>query len=541
MTAIQPFDMGSLTLRERLAQLMVVRLGSDIPPVRTADDDAERIGRLLAECPVGGLLLFNGRHATTPSVLAGLQAASRVPLLVMADVERGYGQQLRPWPLMPHAMAFERLGGGAAEAVREFGELTAVAARRAGVHVINAPVADVHSDPANPIIATRAFSSDPARAGDLAAAFVAGSAAGGGLAVAKHFPGHGDTREDSHHALPAVTVSADVLDARELVPFRAAVAAAVPLIMTAHVRYPALDPDHVPATLSGSMLQNLLRRTMGFVGAVVSDSLLMAGVRGLAASEGELCLRSLLAGVDILLDVAQPAEAVAALEAAVHEGRLPAARVDVAVARVLDLKRRAWDPAAGAASRFATFSEPDLRAATQALADRVAGAALEVCDPRKLLPLDPLRPLVAVLVNPYRSHIDPAEPPLATELKAGFSSFECIEVRGDESPPAWESVTARCLAAEQVLVAVVIKPAAWHRFGLTAEATRWLSELTARRPVVLASLGGPLSRDRAAALIVAWSDVAASQRAVGRVIQPAVTHPASTEPEPESDSPATLG
>jgi beta-glucosidase-like glycosyl hydrolase len=518
MTAIQPFDLGSLTLRERLAQLMVVRLGSDIPPVRTADDDAGRVAGLLEECPVGGLLLFNGRHATTPAVLAGLQASSRVPLLVMADVERGYGQQLRPWPLMPHAMAFERLGGGAAEAVREFGELTAVAARRGGVHVINAPVADVHSDPANPIIATRAFSSDPLRAGELAAAFVAGCAAGGGRAVAKHFPGHGDTREDSHHALPAVTVSADVLDARELVPFRAAVAAGVPLIMTAHVRYPALDPGGVPATLSAAILQDVLRRDLGFAGAVVSDSLLMAGVRDVAASEGELCLRALLAGVDLLLDVEQPAAAVAVLEAAVRAGELPLVRVDEAAARMAALKQQVFDPACGSESRFASADEPSLRAATQALADRVAAAAVEVHDPRDLLPLDPTRSLAAVLVNPYRSHIDAQMPPLAAALQQHFSRCEFMEMRGSEPAEAWRSLTNRCLAAEQVLVAIVVKPAAWHRFGLAAGVDAWLRDLAGQRPVILAALGCSIPDiPPVAAWIIALSDVPASQEAVCRL------------------------
>ncbi|MGI9177070.1 MAG: glycoside hydrolase family 3 N-terminal domain-containing protein [Pirellulales bacterium] len=520
MTELQPFDLGSLTLRERLAQLMVIRIGSDIPPVRTADEDAERVKRLLAECPVGGLLLFNGRHATTPAVLAGLQATSRVPLLVMADVERGYGQQLRPWPLMPHAMAFERLGRGAAEAVREFGELTAVSARRAGVHVINAPVADVHSDPANPIIATRAFSSDPARAGNLAAAFVAGCAAGGGLAVAKHFPGHGDTREDSHHSLPAVLASADVLQLRELVPFRATMAAGVPLIMTAHVRYPALDPSGAPATLSAAMLEGLLRCDLGFEGAVVSDSLLMAGVRGLAASEGELCLRGLLAGVDLLLDVEHPAAAVAVLEAAVRAGDLPLARVDEAAARMLGLKQRVFAPACGSESRFASCDEPALRSATQALADRVAAAAVEVHDPRGLLPFDSSRSLVAVLVNPYRSHIDAQIPPLAASLQQSFSHCEFVEMRGNESAEAWRSLTHRCLAAEQVLVAVVVKPAAWHRFGLATEVDAWLRDLATQRLVTLASLGCGLSGDHpAAARITALSDVPASQEAVARCVR----------------------
>lgn len=517
--ALVPRDPAALSIRERLAQLVVVRIGSDIPPVRTADDDAGRIAALLAECPVGGLLLFNGRAATTPAALADLQARSPIPLLVMADVERGAGQQLRPWPILPHAAAFDRLGAGAVEAVREFGELTAATARRAGVHVVNAPVADVHSDPANPIIATRAFSRDPQRAGELAAAFADGCTAGGCLAAAKHFPGHGDTRGDSHDALPVVAAAAEVLRSRELVPFRAVVAAGVPLMMTAHVRYPALDPGPFPATLSQPILQGVLRGELGFEGAVVSDSLLMAGVRAQAAGEGELCLRAILAGVDILLDVERPAEAVAFLERAVADGRLSTARLDEACGRVLALKRRACDPTSGAGSRFATMGLEELREATQRLAARVARAAVEVHDPRGLLPLDPARPLTAVLVNHYRSHIDPPRPPLEAALREGFSRCDFHELRGDEPAADWAAIEAKCLAAEQLLVAIVVKPAAWHRFGLLPAADAWLRSLCGRRPVVLGVLGClPESGREAAAILTTSSDVAASQHALAGIV-----------------------
>lgn len=518
-SAPPPLDPAALTIRERLAQLMVARIGSDIPPVRTADDDADRIGALLAECPVGGLLLFNGRAATTPAALAHLQARSPTPLLVMADIERGAGQQLRPWPLVPHAAAFDRLGAGAVAAAREFGELTAATARRAGVHVVNAPVADVHSDPDNPIIATRAFSGDPRRAGELARAFVQGCALGGCLAAAKHFPGHGDTRGDSHDALPVVAAAADVLRARELVPFRAVVAAGVPLVMTAHVRYPALDPGPSPATLSQPILEGVLRGELGFEGAVVSDSLLMAGVRSQAAGEGDLCLRAIRAGVDLLLDVERPAEAVAFLERAVADGRLPVARLDEACGRVLALKRRAFDPAFGAGSRFATAGADELREATLHMADRVARAAVEIHDPRGLLPLDPARPLVAVLVNHYRSHIDPPRPPLEAALRAGFSRCDFHELKGDEPAADWAAVEARCLAAEQLLVAIVVKPAAWHRFGLLPAADAWLRTMCRRRPVVLGALGClPGSGREAATILTTSSDVAASQQALARAL-----------------------
>ncbi len=495
-----PADPLQLSLREKLAQLMVVRIGSDLPPVRTVEQDEARVLELLATCPVGGLLVFNGRHGPTSETLAELQQASRVPLLVTTDVERGYGQQLRPFPLLPHAMAFDRLGRDAADAVRRFGELTAVAARRAGVHVVNAPVADVNTDPHNPIIATRAFSTEPARAAELVAAFVEGCAAGGALATAKHFPGHGNTHEDSHHALPTVAGSRAELLERELTPFRAAIAAGAPLVMTAHVRYPAFDDSERPATLSRPILTDLLRGELGFEGVVASDSLLMAGVRQQAASEGALCAAALLAGVDLLLDVENPAAALVEMERAVDDGRVPLARVDEALGRVMALKRRVLDPQRGADSPLASLSFAELEAATRELSDRVATAAIEVDDSSRHLPLDPARPLLAVLVNHYRSHIDPPEPPLAAALVQRFPLCEFIEIRGDEPAERFAELTALALAAEQVLAAIVVKPAAWYRFGLQAPANEWLTRLSTQRPVVVAcSMGGQAAIDLALA------------------------------------------
>jgi hypothetical protein len=161
----------------------------------------------------------------------------------------------------------------------------------------------------------------------------------------------------------------------------------------------------------------------------------------------------------------------------------------------------------------------ELREATQRLAERVARAAIEIRDPRGLLPLDTARPLTAVLVNHYRSHIDPPRPPLEAALREGFSRCDFHELRGDEPAADWAAIEARCVAAEQLLVAIVVKPAAWHRFGLLPAADAWLRSLCGRRPVVLGVLGClPESGRGAAAILTTSSDVAASQEALAGVM-----------------------
>ncbi|MAT68655.1 MAG: hypothetical protein CMJ58_03950 [Planctomycetaceae bacterium] len=511
----------NLTLAEKLAQLMIVRIGSNMPPVRTADEDEQRVIDLLAECPLGGLVLFNGLHPTSGATLARVQAASRIPLLVGSDIERGYGQQFRPFPVFPHMMAFDHMGDAAPAAVRQFAELTALAARRAGVHIAFAPVADVNTDPRNPIISTRAFSTQPARGAELTAAAIEGFRAGGLLSCAKHFPGHGDTHQDSHHEMPTVELSAEELRGRELLPFKAAIAAGAPLLMTAHVSYPALDPTRTCATLSRPILTDLLRGELGYDGAIITDSVLMAGAMEQTTSEPDLCLRALQAGVDLLLDVGDPVAAVAELEQAVQRGDLPLERVDDAVARVLRLKQMVLINSEGNIGGAATTPEPDnetdLQDRTQAAAAEVAAAAIEVRSGAEHLPLSASQSLLAVLVNPYRSHLDPDTPELFTALQERLPHAECVELRGDESAERWDELTSRALAAEQVLAAIVVKPAAWHHFGLPAAASAWLSDLLPQRAVVLACLGTPIGLESLAGArcsLCTYSDVGASQRAL---------------------------
>ncbi len=209
----------------------------------------------------------------------------------------------------------------------------------AGVDLNLAPVADVNSNPLNPVIGVRSFGADPALAARHVAAYTRGLQGAGAGAVAKHFPGHGDTATDSHRALPTITVDADLLAARELVPFRAAVAAGTLGVMTSHILLPAIDPE-LPATLSAPVLR-LLREDLGFTGAIVSDALDMAG-----ASKGrgipEAAVLALAAGVDLLCigtdnTAEQLADIVDHVVDAVASGRLGEARVRDAAERVARL------------------------------------------------------------------------------------------------------------------------------------------------------------------------------------------------------------
>lgn len=499
-------------LRERLAQLVMVRLGSNLPPILRAHEDERRVAALINDCPIGGLLLFNGVWPEVRASLDRLQGASRVPLIVASDIERGAGQQVAGLTVFPHQRAFVD-DPNAKDSITEFCQTTAAEAQAAGIHITFGPVADVNSDPRNPIIATRAFGDDPARAAELVDAYVRACESAGLLATAKHFPGHGDTHQDSHEAMPRVTASAEELAIRELVPFKAAIEAGVSLIMTAHVEYPSLDASGLPATLSKPILTDLLRGELGFEGVVCSDSLLMAGVRDRFDSEGEMALAALVAGVDLLLDVDDPPAVVNALLAAAHNGRLPAARLDEAFDRVWRLKQVALSglPAAGRSPKQLTEAQ-DLSKRVAALGTRIVSASSP-----SPLPLDSAAPLTALVLKPHHRPTDPDEQPLAAALRERFA-----EVRYHETGPEIEASLVDKLLGETdpatpIVVAMIVKPAAWHAFGLTEPQDQLVRALLEDRQVVLACLGVENALDdypEAAVRIVTHSDVPASQQAL---------------------------
>ncbi|NIP83464.1 MAG: beta-N-acetylglucosaminidase, partial [Gemmatimonadetes bacterium] len=224
----------------------------------------------------------------------------------------------------------------------ELGRVVGREARAVGVHINFGPVLDVNSNPANPIINTRSFGEDPALVARLGAAYIRGAHDAGLLTTAKHFPGHGDTSEDSHLELPVIGADRARMDAVELPPFQAAVREGVDAIMTAHIAVRGvLGEDAPPATLSPYFMTGVLREELGFEGLLVTDAMTMGGVADEFGGGDEVLIRALEAGADILLMPPDVGEAVEAVTGAVERGRLPEERLDASVRRILEAKARA--------------------------------------------------------------------------------------------------------------------------------------------------------------------------------------------------------
>jgi len=299
--------------------------------------------------------------------------------LIGIDQEGGRVARLREGFLVPPPM---RDLGAAADAglVRDVGRVVGGQLRALGINLNFAPVLDVDTNPRNPVIADRSFGSDPRRVGELGAALALGLQDAGVAACGKHFPGHGDTHQDSHLTLPRLPHGRTRLDRVELPPFRAAIAAGIASLMTAHVVFEALGDDG-PATLSPRVVNGLLREELGFGGVVVSDDVQMRALADLAPIE-EVAVRAFGAGVDLLLCCHRPALAVAAVDAvvaAVADGRLDEATLRASHRRVEAMAARyavdANDTETTGSVRVAGRSEADLRSALAALTRSVAPAA----------------------------------------------------------------------------------------------------------------------------------------------------------------------
>ena len=359
--------LATLSLRDKAAQLVWPMVFGDYAP--EGSPGWARASGFITSDHVGGLVMSVGSPLEIAEKLNALQRMSSVPLVVGADLEFGAGYRARGGYFLPNAID---LGGGTifppemgigatrdSSLAYEQGRITALEGRALGIHIVFAPILDVNNNPANPVIGVRSYAEDPRLAATLGSSFVRGLQEHGMVATGKHFPGHGDTDQNSHLTLPTITVSRARLDSVELVPFRAAIASGIGAIMTAHIALPSILGDSsTPATLSPRVMTDLLRKELGFRGLLVTDAMDMNGVlanvgRGRPGQVisgqygtinsiglGEACKRAIEAGADVLLMPTDVPAAIDAVMAGVQEGRFTAARIDSSVKRILALKEQ---------------------------------------------------------------------------------------------------------------------------------------------------------------------------------------------------------
>jgi beta-N-acetylhexosaminidase len=569
--------LAGLTLREKAGQLIMPWIGGDYVP--TDSDEFDRLLEWVGTHGIGGVVISVGMPHSYASKLNALQRHAGVPLLVGSDMENGPGMRMAGIYSFPHLL--HQGGGtdfppvmalGATGSERLAYELARVLGREAravGVHIVFGPVVDVNSNPANPIINTRSFGEDPELVGRLGNAYIRGARAADLMTTAKHFPGHGDTSEDSHIVLPSITADRARMDAVELPPFRAVIDGGVDAVMTAHIAVTGvLGPNAPPATLSPYFMTDLLREDLGFDGLLFTDAMTMAGVVDEFGGGDEVLVRALEAGADVLLMPANVGDAVAAVVGAVESGRVPVERLDGSVRRILEAKARAGLHQ----DRFVDLEAVERNVAIRAHTDvarEIAERSITLARDRTgLVPLaadaqrilvvnyaeavNPIagRTFVAALADPgrdaSRSHADAvrragvpdapgadADAQADAEAAAGAADharpatprrqIELARVDHRTTAAEWAALREEAGAADLVITTAAISPREFAgSVDLAGGFGGWVEELVAGgAPVIAVSFGNPYLLDSfpsVPAYLLAWGGADVSQQAAADAI-----------------------
>ena len=490
--------LASLSLRDRVGQMVMVWMLGDYTNV--GDSTYAELIRWVEQDHIGGVSVSLGTPIEVAAKLNDLQRRARVPLIVSADLEPGLGRL--EGGLFAHYMldaggatVFPPQMGIAAtgrdQDAYEVGKAIAEEGRAVGIQINFAPVVDVNNNPSNPVINTRSYGENAPRVAKLAANFVRGARDGGQIPTAKHFPGHGDTDVDSHVGLPIVGATSARLDTIELVPFKAAIAAGVGLVMTAHVALPAITGDSsVPATLSKPIITNLLRDSLGFRGTAITDAMTMEGI-GKGYTTERSSVLAVQAGADILLKPTDPTRAINAIVAAVERGDISRARIDGAARRVLELKARsrvAFAPTVSLERVREVVGSPEHRALARDISQR---AVTLLRDRDNLVPMaDTGRTLVI--------HYAPE-----TEIKAGRvfnveiaggkrNHVQVLKIGPGATPDQLAAAARAAQTASRVIVAAYVRRVEGEgRFAMAQPVSTWIDSLAQRRPVAVVAFGNP--------------------------------------------------
>jgi beta-glucosidase-like glycosyl hydrolase len=524
--------LAQMTLEEKAGQLFVADLVAvyshkQSPNYRYALE-------MIRQYHVGCFVLAGGTVTDIAVMANALQRESKIPLLINADLENGLGF-LHPWrwvrgrgPELPKNLS----GGGTTfpsmmaigatgnpQYAYELGRITAREARAIGIHWTNSPVADVNNNPNNPIINTRSFGEDAVQVAKFVAAYVNGLQEEGMIATLKHFPGHGDTEEDTHIKLPILPFDETRLNAIEFVPFKAGIAAGAKAVMTAHLALPQIDSTKRPATLSYPVITGLLRNKLGFHGLVVTDGMPMQGITDHYSAD-EAAILAIEAGVDAILVPAEFVKAYDGVLAAVQSGRINRQRLDESVRRILAVK--SW--LGLDRSRLVDVEKiADIVAApeTEALAGKISDASVTLLrHQNNLLPLPAKTRLkiVAVSEEPYPEF----GRELLLQLESHLATVSLTHL-SNESTRELIQQTAQVDDADVILLGVYLSIGAWKgkpAFSLALQ--DFFAQIGALpKPVITAAFGDPYvigKLPETAVMLTPYNGAKVGERAVAKAI-----------------------
>ena len=491
-------QLRGMSLHDKVAQLVIMPVYGEVTNTRSAT--FRKYQHFVRDLHVGGVIVTghitngtvrNAEPFAMAALLNRLQKASRVPLLVGADFERGTSMRVTSTTAWPYSMAFAAAKD--LEGVKYEGAETAREARAMGVNWLFAPVSDVNNNPDNPIINIRSYGEDPAEVSSFVQAFIAGAhsdAHNPVLVTAKHFPGHGDTAQDSHIGLAKLDADRDRIESVELAPFRAAISAGVDSVMTAHLAVPALEPENEPATVSSKVITGVLKEELGFHGIVVTDAMDMEGLASLYDT-AEASTRAIEAGADVLLMPKKAEDAINGVMAAVQRGRISRQRIDESVAKVLAAKARLGlnrKKVVDLDGIDDIVDSPEAEERAQQVSDR---AVTLVKDEKDAVPLR--HPETTCLIAMTESRRGQQGQRLIEEVKKRAPNMLTVTVDPGMSKDDLDQVSQKTSGCTQIIAAAYVTVSAYRgNVAMAGSFPDFLNGLIAgKAPVTLAALGNP--------------------------------------------------
>jgi len=478
-----------LSLREKIAQMMVYRMNMKF--MNYESDEWKEIEKLISSDGIGVLHIWFGEAGSALTLLNKMQKASKVPILVEADIESGLGRRYSGAVTLPPMMAIAATGDS--QYAYEAGRISAVESRAVGIHFNLAPVVDVNNNPKNPIINTRSFGEDPDSVYRYSKEFIKGLHDYNMLATAKHFPGHGDTETDSHSALAQIPSDSSRLWTVEIPPFRNAINAGVDAIMVAHVNAPDYQKNaDDPATLSSFWIKDILKNNLGFDGAIITDAMGMGGIIK-NYSDAYALIATINAGSDIIIQNNKMKESIDLVERAVLDGIITEQRINQSVIKILKMKEKVGlhkDPAISADKTHLDMGKK----INFETADEIASRSLTVVkNDNNILPLNPELNEDIYVIDLYDGPNNHTESSLTKQLRQSKRKIKTFQIDKSDSLAIADYIFKQIPDEKIVFVNAFANPVEWkdNIFLPEVEANLINRLINKSSKVVVTSFGSP--------------------------------------------------
>jgi beta-glucosidase-like glycosyl hydrolase/CubicO group peptidase (beta-lactamase class C family) len=508
-----------LTLREKISQMLIYSMHLDFR--NNENKQWQEIYQLIETDGIGGIHLWSGNTGLSFTMLNQLQRKSKVPILVDMDIERGLEQRFPEGTQIPPQMAIAATGNP--QNAFDAGKIVAFEGRSVGVHWNLAPIVDVNNNPDNPIINTRSFSDDPNIVADYAVQYIKGLQSGGMLATAKHFPGHGDTKTDSHKSLATIPSDPARLWSVELAPYKKVIDAGVDAVMVSHLIAPDFQSNSkTPATLSKFWIQDVLRGKLGFKGAVVTDAMDMGGITN-GFSFDYAFINAIIAGCDIIIQKHNYRRAIDVIENAVTKGIIAKERIDESALQMLKLKEKAGLHLSKKVN-FKTMQRNVGTAESHRKAENIAQQSITlVKNDSNLIPVNYLNSKQINVIDIYGSSFNHTQSIATKTFLENLLNVSSYVIDETDSIEYLKSIDGKINENSIIIFNIFSKPSAWRgTVALNENQTSFINMLMEKtKNIIMVSYGNPyIIRDflNISTYLCAWEKQVDLQEAGSRVI-----------------------